>query len=102
MATLTDRLEKLEEALGVSRRPNTRDKRVQEKMILVLYAEAGARGEEAKFIIAKYGSLEEALRAYGDVDEYSGLGRMTKGEREELQRIKLQMDETRNKLLMST
>ena len=95
MGSLDERLKKLEEAFGVNAESAEGRQRLKEKWALIFYEEGIQRSEEswelAERLIAGYGSLQSALDAYKDIDEYNNLNNMTKDEKEEYQRLKFQL-----------
>ena len=95
MGSLDERLKKLEEAFGINAESAEGRQRLKEKSALIFYEEGIHRSEEswelAEKLIARYGSLQSALDAYKDIDEYNNLNNMTKDEKEEYQRLKLQL-----------
>ena len=95
MGNLDERLKKLEEAFGVNAESAEARQRIKEKWALIFYEEGIRRSEEswelAEKLIARYGSLQSALDAYKDIDEYNNLNNMTKDEKEEYQRLKFQL-----------
>ena len=94
MINLDERLKKLEEAFGVNAESAEARQRVKEKSALIFYEETIHRSdgswELAEKLIARYGSLQSALDAYKDIDEYNNLNNMTKAEKEEYERLKSQ------------
>ena len=96
MGNLDDRLKRLEEALGAHAEISETKQRIKEKSALIFYAEGIHRSdgswELAENLIIRYGSLQLALGAYRDVNEYNiNSNALTKEETEELDRAKMEI-----------